>query len=136
MPAGRPTKMTPGVIALLEEAFEWGCPDVEACLHAGINPVTLYRYQEEHPEYCKRKEALKKNPSLKARRTVFNSLDNPQDAKWYLEHKEKDEFSTQINKKIGNDNTGTLNINHTVTPEEALKERGIPLPGVELEDVE
>ena len=55
----RPTVMTPEVIAKLEEAFAWGCSDIEACLWADIAPKTLYVYQEKNPEFAQRKAALK-----------------------------------------------------------------------------
>ena len=75
MPAGRPTKMDDETIAKLEEAFLLGCTDPEACLAADIHPATLYRYQEEHPEFCERKEMLKSNPVYKARKVIINALD-------------------------------------------------------------
>ena len=56
---GRPSKMTPEVLAKLEHSFSLGLSDREACLYAEINPATLYRYCENHQEFCKRKELLK-----------------------------------------------------------------------------
>lgn len=95
---GRKTIMTPEVVAKLEEAFSWGCTDIEACLHADIGTSTLYNYQDRHPEFVERKEALKETPILRARKSVFDRL--PRDAKLsmdYLSRKKKDEFSTQTN---------------------------------------
>lgn len=92
----RPTVMTPEVIAKLEEAFSWGCTDVEACLHAGIAKQTLYLYQEKNPKFIDRKEALKENPVLLARKSVVTKLNR--DGKLamdYLSRKKKDEFSTK-----------------------------------------
>jgi len=40
-------------------------------------------------------EDLKQRPILTARRTIYDSLDNPDVAKWFLERKSKDEFSTK-----------------------------------------
>jgi len=92
--AGRPTVMTEKTLALLKEAFEWGCPDIEACLHAEISQDALYDYQRAHPEYSKYKEQLKKTPSFKARKTVVKEVEtNAELAMKYLERKEKGEFS-------------------------------------------
>lgn len=92
--AGQPTVVTEEVLRLLREAFEWGCSDIEACLHANIGKTALYDYQLRNPEYAEYKEKLKKSPTIKARRTVVNSLDTDTDmAMKYLERKEKGEFS-------------------------------------------
>lgn len=90
----RPTVMTEEVLSKLEEAFAWGCTDVEACLHADIAAKTLYLYQEKNPEFIQRKEALKENPILLARSTVIKGfMKSPELALKYLERKKKDEFS-------------------------------------------
>ena len=73
--SGRPTLMTRETIALLEQAFQWGCGDLEACMAAGINKQTLYNYQAKHPEYVDRKAMLKQSPQMKARRVISQSLD-------------------------------------------------------------
>ena len=90
---GRPTVMTPDTINKLEEIFAIGGTDKEACFYADISHQTLYDYQEEHPEFIERKESLKDLPILKARRTIVESLEKPDEAKWYLERKKKVEFS-------------------------------------------
>lgn len=95
--AGRPTVMTDEVLAKLKEAFLMGCTDREACLFADIHPATLYRYQEENPEFCDEKELWKENPFVLARTTILKSLkDNVMTAEWYLERKRKDEFSQRV----------------------------------------
>jgi hypothetical protein len=93
---GRPTIVTPEILNKLEEAFALGCTDLEACLYADISKTTLYNYQLKHPEFVERKEELKETPILLARKTVINSLQQPQSAQWFLERKKKDEFSTRI----------------------------------------
>lgn len=103
MAGGRPTVMTPEVIRKLEDAFAMGCSDLEACLVADISKSTLYDYQVLHPEFVERKEKLKETPVLKARQTILDNLDDPNNAKWYLERKRKDEFSQQVNNKISGD---------------------------------
>lgn len=90
---GRPTIMTPETISKLEEVFSIGGSDNEACFYAGIGKSTLYNYQQEHPEFVERKEALKERPILKARQTVVKSLDDADMALKFLERKKKDEFS-------------------------------------------
>lgn len=74
MAGGRPTKMTEAVLLKLDEAFLMGCTDREACLFADISPSTLYKYAEENPEYSERKETLKQNPFMLARKVQLNDL--------------------------------------------------------------
>lgn len=95
--AGRKTKMTPLVIAKLEDAFSMDTTDEEACLHAGIDPSTLYRYQQRNKKFRERKALLKKKPILAARVTIMRNMDNPNIAKWYLETKCKSEFGNTPN---------------------------------------
>lgn len=92
-PIGRPTVMTENVVNKLEEVFAIGGTDAEACFYANISKQTLYDYQEKHPEFIDRKEALKEKPFLKARQTIVKSLDNPQYAFEYMKRKKKNEFS-------------------------------------------
>ncbi len=91
--AGRPTVMTPEVLESLRQAFLMGCTDVEACLYANIGTTPLYEYQKENPEFKKQKEQWKENPTLQARKTVFENIGDKQNAQWYLERKAKKEFS-------------------------------------------
>lgn len=101
--------MTPEVIAKLENAFSMGCSDPEACLFAGINKATLYRYQQEHPEFSDRKDMLKRKLIMKARAVIAKEL-NDEDgntAKWYLERKCRDEFATKVENDL---NAKGLNI--------------------------
>lgn len=93
---GRPQVMTEVTLQKLEQIFAIGGTDTEACFYAGIAPSTLYNYQNEHPKYLERKEALKEQPILKARQTVVKALDLPQHAHWYLERKKKKEFGNAV----------------------------------------
>lgn len=95
----RPKKITKTILAELKTYFKIGATDEEACIKAGIHPATLYRYQEEHPEFCEEKKALKRMPILKAKHTMVKSLDDPRWASWYLEHTD-DEFSNKIKQEI------------------------------------
>ncbi len=100
--AGRPTVMTPIVIAKLEEAFSLGCSDREACFFADISCQALYNYQLKNPEFVERKENLKERPVLLARACVVKALQagelegNAALAKVgldYLSKKKRDEFA-------------------------------------------
>lgn len=87
---GRPTVVTEYVLLKLEEAFAMGCTDLEACVYADISKSTLYKYQENHPEFAERKEELKENPILLARQTVLKSLSEDVNSAWkYLERKDQ-----------------------------------------------
>lgn len=87
--------MTERTIGKLRHAFLMGCTDEEACIYAGINKDTLYAYQVNNPKFSDKKRLWKENPVLKARTTVFKSLDIAEIAQWFLERKKKDEFSTR-----------------------------------------
>ena len=93
---GRPTDMTPETISKLEEVFALGGSDEEACFFAGIGKTTLYNYQQDHPEFVERKEALKETPILKARTTVVQRIgESYVNAMDYLSRKRKAEFSVR-----------------------------------------
>ncbi len=92
---GRPSVVTPEVLAKLELAFGMGCSDKEACLYADISMDALYNYQNRRPEFAEWKALLKEKPVLKARNTVIGSLSDIETAKWYLERKTKGEFNAR-----------------------------------------
>ena len=73
---GRPTVMTPEVIRKLEDAFSWGCTDLEACCNANIGKTSLYEYCDRNPDFAERKEVLKNQPVMKARRVVLAALED------------------------------------------------------------
>ena len=73
---GRPTVMTPEVIRKLEDAFSWGCTDLEACCFAGIGKTSLYEYCILNTDFAEKKEVLKNNPVMKARRVLIAALDD------------------------------------------------------------
>ena len=90
---GRPTIMTPEILAKLDQVFAIGGTDEEACFYDDIGKSTLYNYQQDNPEFVERKEALKEKPILKARQTVVGALDDPNHAFKYLERKRRKEFA-------------------------------------------
>lgn len=110
MAGGRPTKMTEATLLKLEHGFACGMTDVEASLYADIAPSTLYLYCSENEEFSERKEELKKKPSMTAKLNMVTSiqcgdLDN---SKWWLERKNKDEFSTKQSNEITGADGGSI----------------------------
>src|SRR3990167_2591130 len=90
----RPTIMTDELVQKLEYAFALGCTDEEACFYADISKQTLYNYQDKHPEFVDRKQALKTRPIFLARETLLRGIkEDPDLALKMLERKKKDEFS-------------------------------------------
>jgi 23S rRNA A1618 N6-methylase RlmF len=74
--AGRPTKMTEVTLQKLEQAFAWGCSDIEACVFAGINKSTLYDYCTKNPGFTDRKETLKTTPTMKAKMVIYKAIED------------------------------------------------------------
>ena len=110
---GRPTKMTKDALSKLSEAFVWGCTDVEACSNAGISPSALYRYQEKNPEFRERKEVLKSNHAMRARRVISDALDESDLATAHkvIERKEGKKLTVQ-----GGDRPLTIDLPWVVNP--------------------
>ncbi len=106
--AGRKPIMTIELLQKLESGFAIGLTDSEACAYAQIPSSTFYDYCKHHPEFSERKEELKKKPILKAKNTVFNNLHDKETAKWYLERKCKNEFSTKEIKEVTGADGGDL----------------------------
>ena len=90
--------MTPEVVSKLEYAFSKSFTDEQACFHVGIGRNCLNRYCIENPEFRDKKEALKKNITLKAKLNVVESVESGElsASKWWLERKNKDEFSLRV----------------------------------------
>lgn len=109
---GRPTVMTPETVKKLEYGFLKGLTDAECCLYADISKQTLYDYCEKHPEFTDRKEQLKKQPSIQAKLNVTEAIDNGDIdlSRWYLERKNKDEFSLKQEIKADVQDTITINV--------------------------
>lgn len=88
--------MTLEVVQKLEQAFAFGATDEQAAFYAGISRRTLHSYCTENPDFAERKEMLKQQPVLLARKTVVNALESdPALAFKYLERKQKDEFGVR-----------------------------------------
>lgn len=94
---GRPSVMTDDVISKVEYAYSIGATDMESALYADISTVTLYKYLKDNPDFANRRNELKRNPILKAKQAVFDSVADGDTvtAKWLLEHKASDEYNTR-----------------------------------------
>lgn len=73
-------------------------------------------------DFYDRIQELRERPILKARRTVEQSLNTPEGARWYLERKKKLEFSTR-SEHTGAD--GKDLIPDPLTDQEKLKLKGL-----------
>ena len=109
---GRPTVITPEVLRKLEYGFMRGMTDVEACLYAEISKTALYEYCGKNPAFAERKEELKKHPSVQAKLNVTEAIENGDVdlSKWYLERRNKDEFSQKQQIEADVSNEITINI--------------------------
>jgi len=90
---GRPTKMDEITVKKLEDAYANDASDEQACFLANISKQTLYNYQELHPEFVDRKQALKDLIKYQAKAKIkeaINTEKEPNTSKWYLERKDKD----------------------------------------------
>ena len=94
---GAPTVMTEEKLQKLITSFQYGATDAQACHYAGISPATLYNYCQADPSFLELKQRLKEEPVLLAKRNIVNALKAKDKAvsAWYLERKQKDEFSTR-----------------------------------------
>lgn len=96
------------VIQKLESVWALGGTDAEAAFYADISKAALSEYLTKHPDISERKEALKNNPILLARKSVIDGIKiDPDLALKYLERKCKDEFSTKVITDNKNTNTNT-----------------------------
>ena len=105
--AGRPTVMTEETLNKLTLAFSKGLSDREACLFANISQQTLYNYCNANPAFLELKEHLKEKPQMQAKLNVVDGIERGdiELSKWYLERKNKGEFSTKQDIGI----TGSIN---------------------------
>lgn len=84
------------VLAKLECAWAYDCPDEEAALYADISLATLKRYLAAHPEVMSRKAQLRNKPMLAARQEIVSGIKGDKNfALTYAERKRPDEFIPQ-----------------------------------------
>lgn len=74
-----------------------GCTNREACFYADVCESTFYDFLKEYPEFSEKIDIWKSYEKIKARMVIHKALDNGDKdmAKWYLERKARDEFSTK-----------------------------------------
>jgi hypothetical protein len=94
---GRPSKLTPQVVTKLEAAFNMGYNDTEAALYADISRKTLYEWLVDKPDFRYKINQARSQPNIRAKAVVVNAVNNGDvgAAKWWLERKAADEFSTK-----------------------------------------
>ena len=74
-PVGRPSKMTPEVIAKLEEMFQIDATIEEACHQAQIDPVTYYRHMKNDQVFCQKMERAQEYPFIAMKKVVVAAAD-------------------------------------------------------------
>lgn len=106
---GRPTILNELVFAKLEDAFRFGATKAEACLWAGIDPSTLWRYEEKNPDFAMKIEAWQNELVSIARANVARSIraGNVNDSWVFLKAKRREEFAEQKNIRT-NENVVTV----------------------------
>ncbi len=92
---GRPPTVTDQEVAKLEQAFAIGANVTEALNYAKISRDAYYRFLKKNPTFRNKFDELRTTPVLKALQTVYNNLDHPDSAKWLLERRRRDEYSTR-----------------------------------------
>ena len=97
---GRPTVRNEEINRKIEEAAAIGASIEEIAFYININRATLYRWMAEDEELKDRIEELQEKPIMRARQTIVKALDNPMEAKWYLEKKRKKEFGNTEEQNI------------------------------------
>lgn len=107
---GRPTVVTDAVVSKLEYGFLKGLNVTECCHYANISRQTFYEYLEKNPKFSDRIDELRSNPSTKAKLNVVEAIENGDTdlSKWWLERKNKDEFSTK--QEVSADVKGDISI--------------------------
>ena len=97
----RPTVMTPEVIDELEKRFRDGATNLEA-IEGLISEDTFYDHQKRNPEFAARMDMAKEYTTEIARGVVSKAIKrgDRDTAKWWLERKNKQEFSTKTETDI------------------------------------
>jgi hypothetical protein len=97
---GRPTVITQGTVQKLERAFRHGFNVSTACLYAGISRATYYQHTSSDPDFLDKMQLAQAWVTMRAKLVVVSAINNNSlpAAKWWLEHKARDEFgSSAIN---------------------------------------
>ena len=107
---GRPTVMTDAVVSKLEYGFMKGLNVTECCHYADISRTAFYDYLDKNPAFTDRMEELRSSPSTKAKLNIVEAIEagDPGLSVWWLERRNKDEFSTK--QEIAADVKGDIEI--------------------------
>ena len=94
---GRPTIMTEAIVSKLEYGFMKGLNVTECCHYADISRNCFYEYCEKNPAFKDRIEELRSYTSARAKLNVAEAIEEGDKdmSKWWLERRNKDEFSTK-----------------------------------------
>ena len=84
------------IIDKLHEGLLMGLTVEQACIYAGIHKDTYYDWCKNKPGFKEKMERAALNPFLLAKQTIFRNLNDKETAKWYLEHKSRQEFSLRV----------------------------------------
>ena len=95
MAKGGITKLTPENRVKLEQAAAIDATVEEMAYYCDVSRQTVYNWMEADKELFDKIERLRAKPVLTARQTIAKSLDDPNQAKWYLEKKMKNEFASR-----------------------------------------
>lgn len=96
-------KITEETLALLNEAFERGASDEEACAYSEIEIEDLEKIEEENISFKKKKEKIRHKLILGAKSLIIQQMINQKDpimAVKYLEILRKEKEEKKNTKKI------------------------------------
>ena len=91
---GRPTVITQYAVQKLEQAFKHGFSVSTACLYAGISRSVYYQHASNDPDFLDRMQLAQAWVTMRAKLVVVKAINENSlpAAKWWLEHKARDEF--------------------------------------------
>lgn len=95
--AGRGSKISPELVKKLVEAFKMGYNVTQAAMFAGITRQTLADWIKKYEEFAHQINDAMDYPNRKARAVVMSSIEagNTNDARWWLERRQRDDFATR-----------------------------------------
>ena len=102
----RPTKLKTLTVQKLQDAFRLGCSVWEACSYAEISRSSYYLWLDANPEFSDKIDIAKRYLEFKSRSVIANSLESwdVKTAMWFLERKNKKEFSLANFNQFSEDN--------------------------------
>jgi len=123
--AGRPTLYEEKLVAKLEEGLKNDFTVGEACLYAGINRATFYRWQEERPEFKDRMEQAKVYLFNIAKKHINKQVraDDTDTVKWLLSRRQRNRYATKVENEMSV--VEPLTDDETAEVDEAFENAGI-----------